>query len=450
MPLGDELKALADGIQTEDGCREAILDGLAEIIAGEDIAKQVLFYSGLTTRLLKKLPVFLMGKSQRGKSFCMTQVGSLLFARVFEDITSMSPKTIYYETKQKGNPALYKNKIALLDEFNDRPDDLKTFVKMWISHKGGPLRHKTVDTKAKEKFLEFEVEGVPVFWTNSMELVEDVGNQIHNRFFKLNVDENLAQSKTVEEWQIQEETTGSAIDPRVLRKGQMAVDYILERGDFQILNPFAAFITQKDYSVFNRRPMLNALLGAVTYSNWRWRPSYEVEDRKILLASLWDNLKALELWNRNEVYQQLAIPDYLKKVLDVLDLEFGLTKVEIATAYREKHGQKISAGTCYNYAKKLEEKDLATSKHREDDDGKSRGLEWTSTMSTITSVELDPALSPEKLADRLRLVFVEVTLPSTIDPEEEIARIIPILMDADIPTKEFGTGDKAKQGILEV
>ena len=84
-----------------------------------------------------------------------------------------------------------------MDEFNDRPDDLKALVKKWSTNSNGVLTLKVVDEK--RKFLELRVKGAPVIWTNSMELVEDVGNQVHNRFFKLNVDESLVQSQTCRE-----------------------------------------------------------------------------------------------------------------------------------------------------------------------------------------------------------------------------------------------------------
>ena len=436
IPLGQRMMERVKGIEEESQCDKAIFDALDEVIAGEKVAKKVLFYSGLTRNLESKLHVFLMGKSQRGKSFCQSQIGRYLFGAYLEDITDMSPKAIYYETKQRNNPALYKDKIAIFDEFNDHPDDTKSFIKKWASHKRGTMTHKTLDEK--KKFLEIKLEGAPVIWTNSMELVEDVGNQIHNRFFKLNVDESLTQAKTVEKYQIREETFGSAIVEEKLKRGQAAVNYILEGGNFILWNPFAEFIQQKDYSTLNQRPMLHTLLSGIAYSHWRWRPWYESNGQRVLFAALTDVYQAIELWNANEVYQRLAIPDYLRKLLDVLETEYGLTKFQMADVYYEKYKEKISADTCYNYAKKLEANNLATSR-RCDDAENPRALEWVSTISTISTVELLD-FNKKLLAETVSLQFAASPLSILNLNENDIEAAVGRLLNDQLPSEKASKG----------
>jgi hypothetical protein len=433
IPLGIRMMKRAESVENESQCDQAIFEALDEIIAGESTAKKVLFYSALTSNSENKLHVFLFGKSQRGKSFCQSQLGRHLFSNISEDITDLSPKAIYYETKQKQNPALYRNKIVIFDEFNDHPDDTKAFIKKWASHRRGTMTHKTLDEK--KQYIEIKLEGgPPVIWTNSMELVKDVGNQIHNRFFKLNVDESLAQAKTVEKYQIREETFGSAIDEDILKRGQMAISYIMEKGNFAVWNPFAILVQQKDYTTLNQRPMLHTLLSGISYSHWRWRPFFEMDGQRILLPALTDVYQAIELWNANEVYQRLAIPDYLRKLLDVLEPGYGRTKEEMADCYYERHKERLSADTCYNYAKKLEESNLATSRRREDD-SRSRSYEWVSTISTVSTVEL-MNFNRETLAERIRLQFASKPLSSLSLSDTEIDKTVERLLNAKTPSEK--------------
>jgi hypothetical protein len=108
-----------------------------------------------------------------------------------------------------------------------------------------------------------------------------------------------------------------------------------------------------------------------------WRMVMEISFRSVvLLASLSDNLEAIRIWEKNEDSQLTAVPEYLRDVLALFAPDIWRTKEELVDTYQLKYGDKrkpISADTAYQYAHKLEQKDLLTSKRREG----GKEVEWT-------------------------------------------------------------------------
>lgn len=386
--LSEALERLKNGTW-----KEWVQEALDSLIAREQNAKWILFYSGLSAWLPDKLHIFIMGKSQHGKSFLQTRVGTL-FEDNFKDISEMSSKALYYEGKEKKNPDLYRNKIVFLDEFKDLPDSTKAFIKKMTS---GGRENLTLKTVIDQKYEEFEISAIPVIWTNSMEKIKDEGDQILNRFFPLNVDEGLAQSKTVEEYQIKRETYGILFEEKeqiALERVRAVIYHITREHNFIVVNPFAGFIRLKDHSRRNMRPKFFSLLSAITYANRFNRPCYEEGGKKFLMASLSDNLEALQLWKDNEGYICYSLPERYLKLLEVFSEGDWLSKMEIAEGYREQHGEAITEDTAGTYAYELEKKGTLISRYREGE----RYKEYSrSNMSNISVLELQE-FSIENLA----------------------------------------------------
>ena len=416
--------------------KEWIQDAMKHLIAGEDNAKWVLFYSGLSTNLPELLHVFLMGKSQKGKSFLQTQMGKL-FEDSFLDISSITPKAIPYELKEKGDPHFYRNKIAYFDEYNDQSEESQRFVKAQWTDKNrarGSLRiYKTVKD---QKYHESVIGDSPVVWTNSMERIEDDGNQKMNRFFPLNVDEGLAQSNTIEEFQIREEE-GSVNQQNVdlaIDRAKAIIYLIVQKKNFEVRNPFARFIKLKD-PTRHMRPKFKALLSSITYANRFNRVLLENEKRKILLSSLSDAVEALNIWHRNERFLRFGLADRYLNVLNLFTEGKWLSKEEIAKSYFEFHQVKISSDTAYQYAHFLEGQNLLTSRNRERERYQEYGLLEESTLSNNSNNQMLELEIPdeESLAVCLEDIFTSGLME--FQDKINIEELAILLIDTEIEKK---------------
>jgi len=274
---------------------------------------------------------------------------------------------MYYEVQEKKNPHLYDGKIVMIDELNDMSEMLRQFVKKATTNDRKKLSLKTVDD---QKYREMTIDGLPVVWTNTFELVEDAGNQLHNRFFKVNLEDTDEQGDAVESMQQEQSTFGRRYDEspavvaaRHIIKKIMDLDNPKPKRPL-ILNPFGRHICEPKHGARNRRPMLDSLISATTYANRFQRPQFEDDDMLLVLVSIADVNEGLAIYQANEEAQRTSAPEYLTRFLKLFEPGEWLTKVELSTRTGEKRGEALSAEVCYQYAHDLEEKNLLTSRRR--------------------------------------------------------------------------------------
>jgi len=410
--------------------KEPVQKALDAKIAGEDIAKWIHFISAATSDTDNKLHIFLMGRSQRGKSFIQTQVGSI-FGSEFVDLTEFSPKSFYYEVKAEGDPRLYDGKIVFIDEYADRSEDAQSFIKKATSNGVEELSLRSV---AEQKFFKTVLEGPPTIWTNAMDLIEDTGNQKINRFFPLNVNEDLAQTRTVEQYQMarEEGMYDPVVEAKVIEATRATIQLIKEGRDLKTLNPFAKFIRLKDNRM-NTRPMFNSLLSAITHCNWMARPIFESNGDNYVFPALSDVLEAVKIWRENEKYLAYSLPEYLLRFLAIFEPGKPQSKEEMGGNYADFYkGEAISTDSCGTYANELEKRDLLTSKYKDGEHYKEWTLMDNSNDSKKSSLELKiPSL--EELATCLETLWEAGLMKygETRDPGfEELAGL---LIDVEIP-----------------
>lgn len=159
-------KALKDGTW-----KEIVKKAEDQMITGEDFTKKALFHSGISSGLKdERLHIFLMGDSQLGKSFIQEKMGAL-FPGIFTFASSMSAKSPYAEAEANKDPGFYNHKILGLDELADQSEATRDFVKAATSNQQKKMVNKTLDER--RKFNLQSLEGMPVLWTNSMDVFED-------------------------------------------------------------------------------------------------------------------------------------------------------------------------------------------------------------------------------------------------------------------------------------
>jgi hypothetical protein len=279
--------------------RQHVQKAMDQVIAGENNAKWTHFYSALTAWLFDKNHVDLTGKSQRGKSWVQNQMGTTFFPDIYLDI-DISAKVLQYKAREKKNTHLLDGKILQVDELADAPEQVRDFIKKLTTNRRKKLTYESLDKNNKP--IELELDGMPVVWANNMETIEEKGNQLMNRFFKTNVDESIAQSKTVEQHQKNEMMFGRRMNEDAVSLTKKIIELITKEGGFEVLNPFAGFLEQGDYSVLNRLPMYHSLLSGIAYANRFARPCFEVDGQKYIFASMADNQEALKIFYENEKY----------------------------------------------------------------------------------------------------------------------------------------------------
>ncbi len=310
----EDRRTALEALQRGDGWK-MIKEAMDELIAGEDGLKELLYYSGLSSGLKdKRLHVFMMGDSQQGKSFVQSKIAINLFTNIAVTVNSLSAKALQGETSAKNDSTLYDHKLLQLDELKDQGEGTRATIKALTSNGQQRIVSKTLDMN--RRFTENVIEGVPVVWTNSMEIFEDEGNQLSNRFLKANIDESAFQTIRVVDFQKIDETLGSLKKrSSSLPVARAVIDLILSEKNFEVLNPFSVCLDIGPQTARNVRPMLHTLLSSVTYSRRYQRPYFELDDgRKFLIATLSDNLKALEIWDRFISSQLTGLPDRYRHV----------------------------------------------------------------------------------------------------------------------------------------
>jgi hypothetical protein len=371
-PLDPSLKARALQHLIDGTWWEQVKAGLDEVIAGEDQNKRLLYYSGLSSALRTKNHVYLMGESQQGKTFLQVQIANNFFSSIVVYASTMSGRAAYAEAQAKEDPHFYANKILLVDEFKDLPETTKATIKLMTTPNQDKLVNKTLDDR--RKFQEQVVEGMPVIWTNSMEIFEDEGAQIANRYFKANIDESPTQSNRVEGFQRKNAMYGDLIRGESnVPLARAITELILAEKVEDVLNLFSEAIIQVDNSMRSHRIQFEAMVKAVAYANRHQRPFIMRGDKKYVLATLSDNITALEIWHASEATQEKGLPERYLRVLNLLNEDgkgAGLTSDEVSASYGLKHpGRVISSDTVENYLRDICKRNLATSRREANERG---------------------------------------------------------------------------------
>lgn len=337
-----------------------VMEALDEKVAGEEDLKKVLLYSGMSAGLKGKLHTYIMGDSQKGKSFVEKNVGTVLFPDRFIFLSTMSAKACFGRGAE--DPEAFKGRILCIDELKDLSPDTRATIKAMASNETEELIQHTIDDS--KKFKEKRLVGMPVIWTNTMESFEDKGNQIANRFFKPAIDGSQAQDDRVEVFQKDMMKFGR----RSCGSGKAAIASaiiveIMRETNFCLLNPYADYLKVQP-SVRNRFPMYTALLTAITYSNRHRRLGVTEEESrtKYLFATLSDNRQATQLYTSFAETQDTSVPPRLIEVMRATSDTEAMYHEDIAEKVKANRadGTEISADTCYNYLRELAEKNLVS------------------------------------------------------------------------------------------
>lgn len=354
-----------------------IVDGaIDEFLAGEPMLRKAIVYSALSAGLSDgRLHLMAIGDSQVGKSYALRSIGSRLFPGIFIDVASMSGKALFYAAKEANNPRYYDGKILLIDELADQSDTTLDFMKAGMSPGAKKLTNMTVDEH--RKFSHQELEGLPIFWSTSAEVLEDAEGQIMNRPFVVNPDESTEQTQKIMGFQRDAASINlvKVIESKIPHARRL-LERILEEKDLTVYNLFAQHvrISEDDARARNTLPMFFNLVAAVAYAHRFDRPVIELPNgKRLLFANYQDNVEAAELWQWASGPKSTGLMNRhieLLKILPVFagEITGGLDVDRIREIYCEQTGRKASHKSIRNYLAELSSKDKAT--YYEDEEGR--------------------------------------------------------------------------------
>lgn len=365
-----------------------VVDGaIDEFLAGEPMLRKIAVYSALSGGLNdNRIPLMAIGDSQMGKSYALRSIGSKLFPSIFIDAAAMSGKALFYAAQD--NPKHFDGKILMLDELADQSEGTLNFLKAGMSSGAKELTNMTVDEHKKSKVQ--IIEGLPIFWSTSAEVLEDAEGQLMKRPFVVNPDESAEQTGKIQEFQMDAASINlvRAIESKIPR-AQKLLEKVLEDKSLAVYNLFARHvrISNDDARARNTLPMFFNLVAAIAYAHRFARPAIELPNgRRLLFASYEDNKEAAEIWAWASGPKSTGLPARHIELLKVLpifagSISGGLTLDEIVEAYSKSIGRKVAHKTVRNYLSELSAKDLATYYEAEDKNGKELNL-WYSLGSS--------------------------------------------------------------------
>lgn len=360
-----------------------------EFLAGEPQLRRIIVYSALSAGVRgTRLHLMAIGDSQVGKSYALRSIGSKFFPDLFIDVAAMSAKALYYAADEANNPRLFDGKVLFLDELADQGDGTLDFLKAAMSNGAEKLTSITVDEHRKSKTQ--ALEGLPIIWSTSAEVLEDAEGQIMNRPFVVNPDESVEQTIKILDFQRDAVSVGllRIVESNIPRARRLLAR-ILEEREIIVYNLFSRHIkiSADDARARNTLPMYFNLVAAIAYAHRFARPVIDLPDgRKLLFASWQDNVEAAELWGWASGPKSTGLPNRLIELLNILpffagEITGGMELDDIVEVYKSKTGRKAGHKTVLNYLSQLSSKNKASYLVREDEHGKTRHL-WYSTGSS--------------------------------------------------------------------
>ncbi len=363
--LGQELQT--DYYLTTGGWRGVVNDALDSWIVGEDHLKWLLFYSGASSSLPEHLHVNLVGESQKGKSALEEKVSELFPQERVQMVQSMSPKAAYYKSAEGGG-AYYANKILVFDEFADLSDNTRDMIKALMSLGNRPLINDTVSERRKA--IHQVIEGRPVVWANSADLIDDTMAQLKNRFFTASIDESDELDEKVNKRQRKVSKYGrptKEIELVGLAK-QLVAELVAETG-FEVLIPLIDTIGQRDMSNRGEFERFRILISSIAYVNRHRRLNFRDDNRKFIIASQSDLEEAVDIWNHFNKTQSTGLCPRHHHLIETMR-RIPSSDIETITAnYNKGRKKPISSKTVYNYLGQLSDRDVVTMTTEPGEDG---------------------------------------------------------------------------------
>ena len=287
---------------------------LNKLHTGDELELLAHYLSGLTSVMsCDQLHIRESGESGKGKSHIAQCVLKLFPENTFAELTSISPKSLFYIDKQES----LDKKILFFDEA-EASEGAIPILRMLTSSSSqrSSLQHWTVSDKKEAEKL--QIRGRQVVWLNSSTPIED--EQLLNRFLICNPDESKEQDRQV--YELQRETYCSAEE--ILYSEDFALNVAITKEildpDWNVVIPFGRFIELP--LVENRRnaPKFFTLIKACTQANILQRQNFDSPKYKVLIATREDYETALIIWQGMQQLTESKVSSSALRLLEQIPL----------------------------------------------------------------------------------------------------------------------------------
>ena len=393
----------------------SILESAWDVLFAGDPCRRRYVYLGFlsSARRNKKVHVFLIGGSQQGKSYLITQVAKLFPGKVLY-LDSASAKAFYYRAKKYG-PTYFEGKIIIVDELLDNESIWSTAKAFTSMNKDSAIHETVIDGELLQMF----VDGLPQVTSSAVSVpTGEKGDQVTNRFHVLNIDESEEQSVRAHGAIVEGRTLGNREDRgRATLEQATAISSLLTEiaATCKVVVPYARWIKveadrRNEFPKFLDLIEMNAILHSGERSVL---PSGEI------VANFRDYEEAAQLWAANERYHT-HVPEKVLRLLDLMVPNRPYTVEELVELTVSAEGQakgfrkQLSDGSVLNYLSQLRTEELVTSVRNE----ATKGMEYKSIraapvlnfLTDLNQAYLTNSLalelpSEKALADELKTIF---------------------------------------------
>jgi hypothetical protein len=342
---------------------KVIHDASETLYAGDPHRKRYVYLGCLSSsRSKRRVHIFAIGGSQKGKSYLLIQMAKLFLGKV-EYVDSSSAKSFYYKAKKYGSE-FFRGKIVIVDELLDN-ESLWSFMKAITSMDKDQAMHTTV---IEGEFLEMFLDGLPVVLSSAVSVpIGPRGDQIANRFHVVNIDESEEQDNKVRDAIVEGRTLGDreARNAKIIREA-LAITHVLGElaSTAEVVIPYARWIVVKDKEGRrNEFPKFLNVLEMCTIFHGFQRARLPTGE---MIATFKDYEEAAQIWIANERYRS-HVPEKVLKLLDLMDDNVTYAKEELCELTGSLKGKEtgfrkqLSAGSIENYLSQLRTQDLVTS-----------------------------------------------------------------------------------------
>jgi hypothetical protein len=286
---------------------------------GEEHILLLLLASGISVGFDNRkflLHIMGVGSSGKGKTDSMETVGKI-FTNMYT-ITSASPKSIFYQSKDNKLP----NKGILFYPENDNKEDFEALERVLTDDKEDIPSHNTV---INGESVELAITQKNVFWRNSVKTSNDEDNQTNNRYYIYNVDESEQQDEKIYDlilntWNYTETT--SKEDLNIAK----AITDILIQEKKIIYIPFVENIhlSRKDDRRIIKKFL--KLLNAVVFFNRFQR----INVGDFVIAYIDDFIIANYIWDKISRYESSKLSESESSIVETIASKNGICPTELS------------------------------------------------------------------------------------------------------------------------
>lgn len=314
----------ANRILREENILKQVKTVLDYKIAGESKNKMGIFLHCLTKDSDQPLIIYGVSKQAEGKSFLVQQILELYPGHQIEEVTDMTPASIYRIAQEHGKD-YYDGKIVNLGELSseDEDDDVSRIFRQLVTE-GKVTKQLVMDTEDGQKTKKLELEGAPVLIATTTD-ADKIDEEDLSRGITYSPDLGDQQDKLIRKFQNkQNELPEEVFYPEEIQELEetltCCLDIISEQ-DISIRNPYTQVMDKivpldSDNARRDYPKVMKIVAQTVTKLFHKQRPSTELSGQRYCFTSWEDIVRGLMI---NQDFINNMLDNTLESALQVFE-----------------------------------------------------------------------------------------------------------------------------------